>query len=73
MRRLNRRSFGSGWAAAALLLAAGVLGSLLPPRSQAAVFTLPPEGGSLIGQDQQIQSQASDTLLALARKYSVGY
>jgi L,D-transpeptidase ErfK/SrfK len=55
------------------MLAAGVVGSLLATGSQAAVFNLPPNGGSLIGQDQQIQSQASDTLLDLARKYSVGY
>ncbi len=72
MSRPIRRSYDSGWAAG-ILLAAGMLTALLVSRSQAAVFTLPPEGGSLIGQDQQIQSQASDTLLALARKYSVGY
>jgi L,D-transpeptidase ErfK/SrfK len=71
MRRLNRGSFGSSWAIIALMVAAA--GSLLAARSQAAVFTLPPDGSSLIGQDQQIQSQASDTLLDLARKYSVGY
>ncbi len=73
MRRLIRASFGSSWAAAGILLAAGLVGSLLATVSQAAVFTLPPDGGSLIGQDQQIQSRASDTLLDLARKYSVGY
>jgi L,D-transpeptidase ErfK/SrfK len=73
IRRLNRKGYGSSWAAAGILLAAGVMGSLLTSRSQAAVFTLPPNGGSLIGQDQQIQSQKSDTLLDLARKYSVGY
>jgi L,D-transpeptidase ErfK/SrfK len=73
IRRLIRRSSSSGWAAAGAMLAAGVVGSVLATGSQAAVFTLPPDGGSLIGQDQQIQSQASDTLLDLARKYSVGY
>lgn len=73
MRRLIRRSCSSGWAVAGVLLAAGALTTLLAPRSEAAVFTLPPDGGSLIGQDQQIQSVASDTLLDLARKYSVGY
>ncbi|MGH3422402.1 MAG: L,D-transpeptidase family protein, partial [Streptosporangiaceae bacterium] len=56
-----------------MFLAAGVAGSLLAARSQAAVFDLPPGGGSLIGQDQQIPSQASDTLLGIARKFSVGY
>ncbi|HEX5462407.1 MAG TPA: L,D-transpeptidase family protein [Steroidobacteraceae bacterium] len=73
MRKLIRRSCGVSWAATGILLAAGVVGSLLATNSRAAVFTLPPDGGSLIGQDEQIQSQSSDTLLDLARKYSVGY
>lgn len=73
MRKLIRRSYGVSWAATGILLAAGVVGSLLATHSQAAVFTLPANGGSLIGQDEQIQSQSSDTLLDLARKYSVGY
>jgi len=73
MRRLMRRGCGSGWAVTGLLMAAGVVGSLLATRSQAAVFTLPPAGGSLIGQDQQVQSTSSDTLLGIARRYSVGY
>ncbi|HEV2441604.1 MAG TPA: L,D-transpeptidase family protein [Steroidobacteraceae bacterium] len=73
MRRLIGRSCGASWAATGVLLAAGVVGSLPATVSQAAVFTLPPDGSALIGQDQQIQSQASDTLLDLARKYSVGY
>ncbi len=49
------------------------MGSLLATSSHAAVFTLPPDGSSLIGQDQQIQAVTSDTLLDLARKFSVGY
>src|SRR6185312_360252 len=73
MRRLIRQSYGSSWAVTAVLLAAGAMGCLLATRSHAAVFTLPPNGGSLIGQDQQIQTQSADTLLDLARKYSVGY
>lgn len=74
MRKLIRTGGGSSWAATGMLLAAGALaGTVLAARSDAAVFTLPPNGGSLIGQDQQIQSQSSDTLLDLARKYSVGY
>ncbi|HWF99237.1 MAG TPA: L,D-transpeptidase family protein [Steroidobacteraceae bacterium] len=73
MRTRIRRSCRSSWMVTGLLLAAGVVGSLLGARSQAAVFPLPPDGGSLIGQDQQIQSQAADTLLDIARKYSVGY
>ncbi|HEV2269503.1 MAG TPA: L,D-transpeptidase family protein [Steroidobacteraceae bacterium] len=73
MRKLMGRSCGASWAATGVLLAAGVACSLPATVSQAAVFTLPPDGSSLIGQDQQIQSQTSDTLLDLARKYSVGY
>ncbi len=73
MRRLIRRSYGSSWAVTGILLLAGVVGSLLAARAQAAVFTLPPDGGSLIGKDRQVQSKASDTLLGIARKYSVGY
>jgi L,D-transpeptidase ErfK/SrfK len=73
MRKLIRGSYGSNWAATGTMLAVGVVSTLLATVSQAAVFTLPPNGGSLIGQDQQIQSQAADTLLDLARRYSVGY
>ncbi|MGA7538185.1 MAG: L,D-transpeptidase family protein [Steroidobacteraceae bacterium] len=73
MRRLIRGSSGTSWAAAGALLLAGVAGTLLSTPCRAAVFTLPPDGGSLIGQDQQIQAQFSDTLLGLARQYSVGY
>ena len=73
MRKLIRGGYGSSWAVTGMMLAAAGVGALLATSSQAAVFTLPPNGGSLIGQDQQIQSQTSDTLLDLARKYSVGY
>ena len=70
IRKLIRPSHGPSRVAAAVLLAAGVV---LAMSSRAAVFTLPPDGSSLIGQDQAIQTQASDTLLDLARKFSVGY
>jgi L,D-transpeptidase ErfK/SrfK len=57
-----------------LLLAAGWAAASLPGApARAAVFTLPPGGGALIGRDQQVRSQAADTLLGIARKYSVGY
>jgi L,D-transpeptidase ErfK/SrfK len=69
MRRLMRKSSSLSSATAGILLA----GALLSTQCDAAVFTLPPDGGSLIGHNQQIQSQASDTLLGLAREYSVGY
>ncbi|MGC8518642.1 MAG: L,D-transpeptidase family protein [Steroidobacteraceae bacterium] len=39
---------------------------------QAAVYALPAQG-ALIGRDRLIHSKSSDTLLAIARKYSVGY
>lgn len=73
MRMRIRRSCGSGWMATGILLAAGVVGLLCGAYARAAVFTLPPGGGSLIGSDRQVQSKASDTLLGIARKYSVGY
>jgi L,D-transpeptidase ErfK/SrfK len=59
----------SRWSAAGLLLAALVLS----PVSRATVFTLPADGGSLVGQDSSVQAKASDTLLGIARRYSVGY
>ena len=73
MRRLMRSNGGSSWAVIGRWLGSGFAGALLATASEAAVFTLPPNAGSLIGQDQQIQTQSADTLLDLARKYSVGY
>jgi L,D-transpeptidase ErfK/SrfK len=67
MRRLI--DAGLKWAASGMVLAAFALGS----SSRATVFTLPADGGSLIGQNATIESVASDTLLGIARKYSVGY
>ncbi len=55
---------------AARLLAALVLAGL--PLARGAVFPLP-AAGSLIGHDQVVHSHASDTLLGIARRYSVGY
>lgn len=52
------------------LCAALALG--LVPAGRAAVFPLP-QSGALIGHDTVVQSKASDTLLGIARKYSVGY
>ena len=40
--------------------------------ARAAVYRLPADG-SLIGHDRIIHSKASDTLLGIARRYSVGY
>jgi L,D-transpeptidase ErfK/SrfK len=73
IRSLIRPSQRFSRVAAGALLATGLMGSLLVTSSRAAVFTLPPDGSSLIGQDQGIQTQSSDTLLDLARRFSVGY
>lgn len=57
-------------ALAAGVLVVAALSAMRPV--QAAVYTLPAQG-ALIGRDQRIHSKSSDTLLAIARKYSVGY
>ncbi len=55
---------------AASLLAAFAL--MLGTSARAAVYRLPADG-SLIGRDRIVHSKASDTLLGIARRYSVGY
>ncbi len=55
---------------AAWLLVALTL--LAAPFAPAAVYPLPAHG-SLIGRDRTVRSKASDTLLGIARRYSVGY
>ena len=57
-------------ALAAGVLVVAALSAMRPV--PAAVYTLPAQG-ALIGRDQRIHSKSSDTLLAIARKYSVGY
>ena len=54
----------AGWLAT-LALAAATLG-------RAAVYPLPADG-ALIGRDRLTHAKASDTLLGIARRYSVGY
>ncbi len=41
--------------------------------SWATTYPLPTGGGSLVGQDLHIKAEASDTLLGIAHRYSVGY
>lgn len=55
-------------------LAAGLLGVLAlgSSPSGAAVYPLPAHG-ALIGHDRVIHSKSADTLLGIARRYSVGY
>src|SRR5438270_2730318 len=38
-----------------------------------AVYELPPDGSSVVGQDEHIKSTYNDTLLDIARRYSLGY
>ncbi len=57
------------WAGMVLFALALALGCTV---SRAAVFTLP-QAGALIGHDRRVRSRASDTLLGIARRYSVGY
>lgn len=56
-------------------LAGGLFAALalgLIPAGRAAVFKVP-ASGALIGHDTVVESQASDTLLGIAHKFSVGY
>ncbi|HET7313218.1 L,D-transpeptidase family protein [Salinisphaera sp.] len=39
----------------------------------AAMYDMPPPGSDVVGQIQHIKTEASDTFVALARKYDVGY
>jgi len=39
----------------------------------ATVFTLPEDGSAVVGEDAHIQSKYQDTLLDIARRYSLGY
>ena len=55
--------------AACLLVALTLLAA---PFARAAVYALPAHG-ALIGHDRTVRSKASDTLLGIARRYSVGY
>lgn len=56
--------------APALVLAFGLLISV---SAQAATYDMPAKGSSVIGKVQHIKTQKSDTFVALARKYDVGY
>lgn len=47
--------------------------TLATPSVFAAAYDMPPLGSNIVGQVQHIKTQASDTFVALARKYDVGY
>jgi L,D-transpeptidase ErfK/SrfK len=48
------------------------LASLLSP-AWATVFELPADGSAVVGTDERIKSEYNDTLLDIARRYSLGY
>jgi len=41
--------------------------------SWATIYELPPDGSAVFGQDERIKSTYQDTLLDIARRYSLGY
>jgi L,D-transpeptidase ErfK/SrfK len=57
------------------LLCGGLLAACLGLGStaQATVYELPTDGSTVIGSDQHVRSQRTDTLLDIARRYSLGY
>ena len=65
MPSIASRSALAAGLAASLVLAAATL-------ARAAVYPLPADG-ALIGHDRMVRAKASDTLLGIARRYSVGY
>ncbi len=54
-------------------LTLALLGGVIIMSAQAAVYPLPPDDVDLIGQVQIVQAQPEDTLLDIARRYSLGY
>ncbi len=71
---MNRRVLirESRWPSACLVLAA--LGLLLRSElSNATVFELPADGSAVVGDDTTITTHYEDTLLDIARQYSLGY
>lgn len=51
----------------------GALAALACAPLWATVFTLPEDGSAVVGEDAHIQSHYKDTLLDIARRYSLGY
>lgn len=52
---------------------AGLVGGLFCAPSWATVFLMPEDGSAVVGEDQHIKSVYKDTLLDIARRYSLGY
>ena len=52
---------------------AGLVGGLFCAPSWATVFLMPDDGSAVVGEDQHIKSVYQDTLLDIARRYSLGY
>jgi len=73
MERLNRKARGeSRWVLAFLVLVAAGLG-LRSEQSNAAVFEIPADGSAVVGTDSTLTTHYKDTLLDIARQYSLGY
>lgn len=73
MEQLNRRARGdSRWILVFLVLAAAAL-ALRAEQSDAAVFELPADGSAVVGTDTTLTTHFKDTLLDIARQYSLGY
>ena len=64
IRRRARRGLG---------IALSLTCSLWSPPSSATVYELPADGSAVIGADITISTHYTDTLLDIARKYSLGY
>jgi L,D-transpeptidase ErfK/SrfK len=45
----------------------------LGPHAWGAVYDLPADGSAVVGSDEHIKSTYKDTLLDIARRYSLGY
>jgi L,D-transpeptidase ErfK/SrfK len=58
---------------AAWLILGLVMASLCGLPARATTFDLPTDGSTVIGTDTTVTTHATDTLLDLARKYSLGY
>jgi L,D-transpeptidase ErfK/SrfK len=54
-------------------VALGIACSLWSPLSSATVYELPADGSAVLGADITIRTHYTDTLLDIARKYSLGY
>jgi L,D-transpeptidase ErfK/SrfK len=72
--QVRRCGSGHGWYLSFLLSVAVIMPlALLSVPSDATVFELPTDGSAVIGADTTITTHYQDTLLDIARQYSLGY